>query len=266
MVCSSVLLLAGVATFLFEILEERVLSLPSLSGGDGAAALPSTAQVGPASIGEWEEASAALPQRQPPLCLFALDDSVGFLAKRASLSVRKAWQLDPDSDLLNVDMCAASHSFCDIIYIPELEMCTKTLSSLALDVLKVKRDCLTEQHMDEFHEFVYCLKQQRPRLNVPRRLRFDRSWGIDSKVHFGCGAAAPFSRVDVLIKREMDASRELYQQSMRKLAVLSEATGCVGKSVADGIVGTRLLHGFMLDLLGRQEVAASVYRKKLGEG
>lgn len=292
--CSIVLFVGAVVTCLFDLVEANILTLPTRT----ALARAASGKVMPIHSNGYDDSSS---RRDHAACLFTLDNDVQFLAKQASKSVRQAWKVKADTDLLTVDMLLVGRSFCDIIYIPELQMINDFKSSQAVSSMKVQKKKLSPQNMDLFYEFVYCLKQQRSHFNSARCMAFDQSWGIDSgtktntNVQFGREARPPFRSVDVLIKREVDVASRQCKELLSQFKVLthphphptsesnnsnsnskrgskrgSEGSASIGSmldaSVVDGIIGTRLLQTFVLDLLGRHSTAASVYRTQIREG
>ena len=255
-------LFSGVMTWLFEIAEKRILALPEMQDEDVAA--PSYSEVVPANIVEWE--SSTFERKQPRSCVFLLNIALKYLEERATLSVRKAWMFGSDTDLLNIDLLKSSSSFCDVIYIPELEMHTKALSDRAIERLNVDLTNLSPLNMDKFREFVYCLKQQRTRLNKSRCEWFDSCWGIGPDQRFARQTMYPDQGVDVLIKQEIDIASQRCAAMRQEFESLSSMSKPPDKRTFDAIVGTRLLQYFVLDLLGRKRTASVVYRAKLGEG
>jgi hypothetical protein len=200
---------------------------------------------------------------------FRQDAAVIKLAAKAAQSIKVAWNMEEDANIL-------LSPFCDAIYIPELDMCTAALSSLAMADLQVHEHSLSAGvHADKFSEFVFCLKQERRRLDKARLEDFDRSWGIDAEGHFGVRAQRTvrsvlgrgdlkFRRVDELLQREILAACRHYATSLEQLQhqAVSPAEASVQVSTA---IGVHLLHGFVADLLGRGTAAGTVYRTKTAE-
>jgi hypothetical protein len=257
-VCSLLLLWAGAVTCVFELLVESVLCLPTHHTDDDYATHNRTVKIIPVGMDKLKQ---SIVIRQQPTCTFTQNKTVHLLSMKAAQSVRQAWPNNTSTDLLKVPSHLVDRSFCDIIYMPELDMCTPAMSRLAIDTLEVDTTLVSPQNMKEFREFAYCLKQQRPRLNVHRHEKFDRTWGIDANVHFAVGLD---SRVDVLLKSEMDLASRRDVETFTKLKLMSVPTsGCpVDGDVLESFIGTHLLHSFVLDLLGRHSPAACVYRNK----
>lgn len=255
------LFFTGVVTWLFELIEKGILTL---SVNPDEATLLSLRSVVAVGQNEWESSSDR--RKQPMTSVFKVNKALQYLEERATLSVRKAWKLSSNSDLLNIDMLMSDSCFCDVIYIPELEMHTKVLSDRAIESLNVDLEHISTQNMGNFREFIYCLKQERARLNKSRCQLFDRCWGIGPDQRFVRETTYPFRSVDVLIKQEMDTSSSHYSAMLEIFEALSFQCKQLNNNCFDVIAGTRLLHFFVLDLLGRQRTASAVYRSALGEG
>ena len=263
-----VLLAGAVMTCFFEYIEDTILTLPTATNINGGAdkkkgPRASPSQVMPIHNEGWKHSTAF---REHAKGLFTMDAAVHFLAQRAALSVRQAWHVNTDTNLLTVDSQHVGASFCDLIYIPELEMINESESSRALSSMQVQKDKLSSYNMDHFHEFVYCLKQQRSRLNTVRCTIFDHSWGIDTNVHFIRETTSPYRSADVLIKQKLDRANRICKQQYNQFKMLIHPSCILQESVVDGIIGTRLIQSFVLDLLGRESTAASVYRTRIREG
>lgn len=290
---------SSVLNCLFTVVKDKVLTIPTTvrpdvrrsengSGSDdnagaGVIATPSASQIVPINIEARD--NSEVTHEAHVTYVFTLDETLKSLASQASLSVLQAWTMHKDMDFLSEDIYAVDSGFCDLIYIPELEMNDDNVNRRAVTQMHVHTAQLTPHNMDMFYEFVYCLQQQRLRLNSNRCVGFDRSWGIDAHVHFASESKTPFRCVDVLIKKEIDVALKTYRQLFLKFqrlkkpsASMHSSTSTIGldcvvpkclpidASVADGIIGTRLLHLFVLDLLGHQTAAAAVYRNQIIEG
>jgi hypothetical protein len=274
--CALSSLWAGLVACAFQVLAERVLSRPPLASPAGVAPLRGDTCL--QEEGE-EEGEGEGGVRVSPVCKLSFRPAAAVVkvAARAEESIKRAWGLDEDADMLASDFCDPP------LCLPELDAAR---SRAAMEALQVggDGDALSGPCPKEaFSEFVYCLQQERGRLNKARLVHFDRSWGIDAAGHFGVhmcaqGAVARLlgrggtsvMRVDVLLERAVEAAcrdcetaRQQLQPGIETGTVTGIETGT--ESEMRAARGVRLLQGFVEDLLGRASGAAAVHRTKAAE-
>ena len=192
--------------------------------------------------------------------------SVILSAQNALIAVRRHW--NSNSNMLE-------NGFCNQIFIPELLVLNQGMINLAVSDLGVDPGLLLEDDDGlpalHFAEFMYCLRQQRKQLSDARRQRFDEDWGITRRGQLSqsrgiCGGmlinCGPFAhRSDRWLKREC---LWVLEASAREEACMPEPAAAVPFTHA-AVVGVKLLHLFIVDLLGRQSAAAMAFEMKAVE-
>jgi hypothetical protein len=207
--------------------------------------------------------AADLTSPQPTLSCES-KGAVILAAQDALLAVQRYWSRGRSN------MHMLENGFCDQIFIPELLVLNRGMTNLAVSDMQV--DPLLAEYIDGssnfFAEFVYCLKQQRRQLDQSRRQVFDRNWCISRSGHLLAGSTVcsvvnfPRKyRTDVLLKEECDAVLESSKLEAKSVLSLRSAVPFTHES----IVGVKILHLFVMDLLGRHSSAAISFKMKAGE-
>lgn len=194
--------------------------------------------------------------------------SVILSSQNAALAVRRYW--NSSSNMLE-------NGFCDHIFIPELLVLHQGMINHAVSEMGVHPSLIFDEDdaggsNPKFGEFIYCLRQQRRQLSENMRKAYDRDWGIGFHGQLSgssCGqcrgaevglcACLPGGfYTDVVLQNECE---EVVEASLQEEASLLMSTVSV-PYLHGTVVGMRVLHLFIVDLLGRHSAAASVFGVK----
>ena len=184
------------------------------------------------------------------------NDIPSFAARNAAAAVKKVWNAS-ENMLVN--------GFADHYFPPQLLTLNSGMLKLALKSLNVTPSLINDANKHNLYfEFMYCIKQQRRILkqNLQCLKSFDRQWGINTEngTFFSsspdCLAMHHDERVDILIHNEYVALKSLSKKKIEELTAMQ----C--SPIFDHWYGVHILHLFVIDLIGRHNAAAIVFKEK----
>jgi len=186
-------------------------------------------------------------------------------AHRAVVAVKRVW-----SDSSNM----VDNGFCDKMFVPELLMLNAGMIRLALNSLNVSSSVIANgNEMNNFFELVYCIKQQRRVIteDINALRSFDRYWGLEensgqfisNQKGVTCGDETVYfknDRVDQLLHQEHVAVTSIAETEIEQLSFLRQDSD---GATFEAIAGIRILHVFLMDLIGRRNAASVVFGAKI---